>query len=396
MIGGGGFTEVVPDNLRLVVVPTDPINEYERDGLDWIAGYFNPGGMFREVFALSPRESGRREAHGMTIMGVTEDGFRDALRALHPHVVRAYGGFWPSDLVTQNRVPGVPVIVSVHDTNPALLHASVAHADLIMCVSRAVADCVRGIGADPRRIRLLPNRVDLEVFGPVRDPGLLDTVAERFPPGRHILLVGRVDPQKNQDTLIRALALLPDDYMAIMVGRGDRAPYLALAEEVGVAERCFWVDRVPNSQLPLWYSWCDCMCTPSRWEGFGIVFIEAAACGAAIVTSDIGPMNEFLVNGVSACLVRDYEDPRAIATAIRRVCEDDAYRRALSQGALQAAQPFDRHAVDRLEMAIYAEALRLRSWPTSWFRLSRAAHLARRARTVPSRVVRRVRRMVSA
>ena len=396
MYVGGGFTEAIPETLRLVVVPTDPIGDYESGGLNWIQGYFNPGGMFAEVFALSPRESGRREAHGMTIIGVTERGFRDALRDIRPDVVRAYGGFWPADLVVTNRVPGVPVVVSVHDTNPELLHASVAHADLIMCMSRAVADRVRAVGANPGRIRILPNRVDLEVFGPIRDPNLLSTVADRFPPGRHILLVGRVDRQKNQDTLVRALALLPDEYTAVMVGRGDRTPLVELAEAEGVAERCLWVEGIPNSELPLWYSWCDCMCTPSRWEGFGIVFIEAAACGAAIVTSDIAPMNEFLTHGVSACLVREYEDPRAIASAIRRVCEDEGFRRVLSQGALQAAQPFDQRAVDRLEMAIYAEALRLRQWPTSWTRLSRAAHAARRAITVPSRVARRVRRIMSA
>lgn len=396
MIAGGGFTANVPSALRLVVVPTDPIADYERDGLDWIEGYFNPGGMFAEVYALSPRESGSRVAHGMTIMGVSEVGFRDALRELRPHVVRAYGGFWPADLVAANRVPGVPVVVSVHDTNPELLHPSVAHADLIVCVSRAVADRVRAAGANPRCIRILPNRVDLEVFGPVRDPGLLRTVADRFPPGRHILLVGRVDRQKNQDTLIRALALLPEDFSAVMVGRGDRAPLLALAKEERVSERCFWVEGIPNSELPLWYSWCDCMCTPSRWEGFGIVFIEAAACGAAIVTSDIAPMNEFLTHGVSAFLVREYENPQAVATAIRRVCEDTTLRAALSRGALQAARPFDRRAVDRLEMAVYWEALGLRSWPTSWFRLSRAAILASRAITVPSRVARRAKRIMSA
>ncbi len=396
MIEESGFASITPEGLRLVVVPTDPISDYERDGLDWIEQYFNPGGMFAEVFAASPRETGQRRAHGMTIMGVTERGFRATLRELRPHIVRAYGGFWPADLVVGNRVPGVPVVVSVHDTNPKLLHRSVAHADLVVCVSQAVATCVQGIGTAPRRIRILPNRVDLDVFRPIREPDRLCTVAERFPPGRHILWVGRVDAQKNQDTLIRALALLPEDYAAVLVGRGDWGPYLELAEEVGVSQRCFWVESVPNSELPLWYSWCDCMCTPSRWEGFGIVFLEAAACGAPIVTSDIAPMNEFLTHGVSAYLVRDYEDPRAIARAIRRVCEDEAYRRALSQGAIQAAQPFDRRAVDRLEMAIYAEALRLRRWPMSWIRLSSAAHLARRAKSVPSRVARRVKRIVSA
>jgi len=144
------------------------------------------------------------------------------------------------------------------------------------------------------------------------------------------------------------------------MGRGDVTPYAQLAEQVGVRSRCFWVDSVKNSDLPAWYSWCDCFCMPSRTEGFAIVCLEAAACGAAIVTSDIGPMNEYLTHNVSACLVPDYEDPQTLADTIQRVCEDVSYRESLSAGAIQAAIPFEQSVVDRAEAAIYREAIRLK------------------------------------
>ena len=70
---------------------------------------------------------------------------------------------------------------------------------------------------------------------------------------------------------------------------------------MAMSKRCFWIESVKNSELPVWYSWCDCFCVPSRWEGFGLVFIEAAACGSAIVTSDIAPMTEYFTNDKSAC-----------------------------------------------------------------------------------------------
>jgi len=146
---------------------------------------------------------------------------------------------------------------------------------------------------------------------------------------------------------------------------------MELAQKLGVSERCFWVESVKNSELPLWYSWCDCMCTPSRWEGFGIVFIEAAACGAPIVTSDIAPMNEYLTHDVSVCLVKEYQDPKAVALAIRRVCEDNDYRKSISAGAMQAAQPFERHLVDAQETTIYQDAMKLGPRP-----LSRKASIA--------------------
>src|SRR2546422_4783059 len=90
---------------RLVVVPSDPIEAYERAGYDWLERYYNPQGMFQQVFALSPLEKGERQAYGMTIIGVKEQDFSDMLRKIRPDVVRAYGGYWPADLVCRRRLP---------------------------------------------------------------------------------------------------------------------------------------------------------------------------------------------------------------------------------------------------------------------------------------------------
>jgi glycosyltransferase involved in cell wall biosynthesis len=346
--------------LRLVVVPLDPIAAYEACGNgSFLEAYFNPGGMFDEVFAVSPLEKGRRAAFGMTIIGASEHEFTRLLRDIKPHVVRAYGGMWCSDFVCRRRVPGVPVVVSVHDSLPGRVHRSVRYADLVLCTSEAVRRQVLARGTEPGRTRLLPNRIDRTVFHRSEDAAALQAIASRFPAGRHILHVGRKTHQKNLDTLLRALAVLPPDYSVVFIGMGDRLRYSALAEQLGVGQRCFWLDAVPNDELPDWYTWCDCLCVPSRWEGFGIVFIEAAACGTAIVTSDLAPMNEFLTDGESAALVREYENPGALAETIRRVCEDASYRNRIASGATAAAEPFDRAAVDRTEMAWYREAMML-------------------------------------
>ena len=342
---------------RLVVVPSDRITAYEKAGYDWLERYYNPQGMFAEVYALSPLETGERIAYGMTIRGVARHGFRNAVRDLKPDLIRAYGGYWPADLVCENRIPGIPIIVSVHDTNPQLLHRSVQYADLVICMSKVVAQKVIKIGTDPQRIRILPNRVDFGVFQPISAGTQREALARQFPNGKYILHVGRKSEQKNLETQIRALSLLPAEYTCIFIGLGDASPYQALAKQLGVTERCHWIESVANSELPLWFSWCDCMCTPSRWEGFGIVFIEAAACGAVIVTSDIAPMNEYLKHGISALLVKDYENPQALARSIQQACEDQELRRTLSRGAIEAARPFDRHVVDTTEVAINQEAL---------------------------------------
>lgn len=344
---------------RLVVVPSDPIADYEKAGYDWLERYFNPMGMFDEVFALSPLEQGERKAHGMTIRGVKDGEFKSQLESLRPQVVRAYGGYWPADFVARNRLPEIPVIVSVHDSRPDLVHESLRYADRVLCTSAIVQEQVLARGVDRQRTRILPNRIDRNIFQRVSDSEKIGAIAGNFPPGRHILHVGRKSEQKNLDTLIRALKRLPEEYSCVFVGIGDREPYASMARDEGVAKRCYWIESVKNSELPAWYSWCDCMCTPSRWEGFGIVFIEAAACGAPIVTSDIAPMNEYLVADQSACLVSDYENPDAIALAIRKACEDASYRRQISEGAIKAAEPFDRQRVDKSEVEIYREAMEL-------------------------------------
>jgi len=344
---------------RLVVVPSDPIADYEKAGYDWLERYYNPAGTFDEVVAASPLEVGERKAHGMTIRGVKDGEFKSMLEQWRPQVVRAYGGYWPSDFVARNRLADIPVVVSVHDNRPESVHESLRFADLVACTSEAVRREVLARGVDRERTRILPNRVDRTVFKPSSDPRKLGELAQKFPPGKHILHVGRKSEQKNLDTLIRALAHLPENYSAVFVGAGDREPYVSLAREAGVANRCFWVESVKNSELPHWYAWCDCMCTPSRWEGFGIVFIEAAACGAAIVTSDLAPMNEYLTGDRSACLVRDYENPGALAGAVRKVCEDAVYHKTICEGAARAAEPFDRARVDETEAALYREAMQM-------------------------------------
>jgi glycosyltransferase involved in cell wall biosynthesis len=351
---------------RLVVVPNDPVALYVKGGFDsYLEGYFNPQKMFREVFALSPLEERGYEAFGMTIVPAPEGKACSILRELSPDVVRAYGGGWTADYACRYRLPNVPVVVSVHDTHPSMVRHSVRFADLILCVSTATEKEVLARGSSPKQIRLLPNRFDRDVFHPISDESAIRSVSQRFPPGKYIFQLGRKVHQKNLDTLLRALAHLPSEYSCIFAGMGDASPYVSLAKELGVEKRCYWIDAIDNSELPLWHAWCDCYCMPSRWEGFSIALVEAAACGAAIVASDIGPMRDLLTHDVSACLVKDYEDHLTLAAAIRLVCEDRVYRRKICSGAIKAAEPFERSIVDGIEAAYYYEAISMGSYSFS-------------------------------
>jgi glycosyltransferase involved in cell wall biosynthesis len=289
-------------------------------------------------------------------VGTSERDFPRRLAEIRPDLVRAYGGYWAADLCCRERLGGVPVVVSVHDSNPKLLRPAVRYADRVLCTSWQVAQLVASFGVEGGRIRLLPNRIDPEVFRRVADPTPAVRRLGDFPDGRAIVCVGRAVPQKNRDTLIRSLARLPDDYFAVLVGRGDVEGDRQLARREGVAERCFFLESVANEELPALYSWAACVCNPSRWEGFGIVFIEAAACGAAIVTSDRPPMNE-LLGPDQALLVRDIEDPDALAKAISSACEDETLRAGIVQRVREAAEPFAADRVSAQEIALYEEVL---------------------------------------
>jgi len=344
----------------LGVIPNDPLDDYERGGIgSWLPGYYNPQGFFERVYCLSPLERRREKRYGMTVVPTRAGRLTARVRQLGLDVLRAYGGSWPADFLAEARETGIPLVVSVHNSDPAALSDSVRAADLVFCTSRAVAEVVRIRGVPESAIRILPNRVDRTRFSPdPTDPGTA-ALRARFPWRHGILHVGRRSRQKNLEVVIAALARLGSDFGLLAVGPGGVGPYHAQAERLGVAERCRFLGPVPNAQLPSYYRWCACMCVPSLWEGFGIVFIEAMACGATVVTSAIAPMTEYIQHGVNGILVEAFEDPGAIAAAIARACEDPELH-TLDTAARESTRPFAVEAVDALEVGFYREALALR------------------------------------
>ena len=347
-----------PMSRRLAVIPGEPIADYLRVGHDpdRLRGYYNPGGFFDEVFLLSPLEEDRDDLLGMRVYKTRDRQLRGAIKRLGIDVVRAYGGYWPCAMACDYKRRGVPVVVSVHDTNPDLLFPAIRKADYVWCVSSVVRDQVLGLFPHPDRVWLLPNRVCLDTMRPYAGP-LTDPLLRRYPFRYRIVHVGRKVSQKNLDTVIRALSLLGDDYGLIAIGRGEVESYRSLAEDLGVGQRCFFLEAVENRDLPAYYSLPGCFCVPSRWEGFGVVFIEAMACGAVVVTSDIAPMNEFIRHQDNGLLVRDYERPGALAEMIRSACEQEDLRERIQQRAPDSVRPFARQRVDALEAEYYRRVL---------------------------------------
>lgn len=225
------------------------------------------------------------------------------------------------------------------------------------------------------KIKMFSNRVDMSVFH--EQPTIstannsdsrqiaelasarVSKLGRQFKGKHRVLFIGRRRSQKNWDTVMHSLASLGRDYTGIFIGRGPKEPLLALASELGILQRVHLIDNVPNDELKYYFWLADVFCVPSRWEGFGIVFIEAlASSGAVVVTSDIAPMNEFLENEENSLLVKQYENSTALARAITRAATDIELRNKIRTNARPSiVERFGKQYVDRWEIGLYRGVL---------------------------------------
>lgn len=183
------------------------------------------------------------------------------------------------------------------------------------------------------------------------------------PWGWRLLYAGRIDERKGIHVAIEALTHMPNATLDID-GRGDTA-YLARLEDLVRARGLGGRVRFAISPRPLLrerYRDADAVVFPTIWEEpFGLVPVEAMACGIPVVATGTGGSGEFLVDGVN-CLRVEPKDAAAIAAAVRRLAEDPALRRKLTEGGSRAAQELtvDRFA-DVMEAWHVAAAERFRS-----------------------------------
>jgi D-inositol-3-phosphate glycosyltransferase len=227
------------------------------------------------------------------------------------------------------------------------------------------ADLAWHLGADPSRIRVIPCGVDLDLFRPG------DTQAARrrlaLDAGPVLLFVGRLTPIKGLETLLRAVGRLRAEgtralRLQIVGGDrderfdGERARLRRLSADLGIGS---WVDfRGPQAQdaLPDYYRAADLCLIPSRHESFGMVALEAMACGAAVVASRVGGLETTIQDEATGLLVPE-GDVDTLATAIAALLEDTPRRRALGRRAAESARRFAWPHVARAVVDLYDELL---------------------------------------
>jgi D-inositol-3-phosphate glycosyltransferase len=294
------------------------------------------------------------------------DDLRRKWSAWRPHVVHSH--FWMSGYAAARaaRPLGIPVLHTFHalgvvkqreqgtaDTSPperitietGLLH----QADRILATCPDEVFELLRLGADRGRISIVPCGVDVRRFtpdGPAAHRG-------RVP---RILYVGRLVERKGIGNLVTALAEVPGAELVIAGGPDPAKLDLdhevrrlqALAARCGVRRRVRFLGRVDHAGLPALYRSADVVACVPWYEPFGIVPVEAMACGVPVVVAAVGGLADTVIDKVTGLHVPP-RSPDRIAGALRRLLDDAGLRRSL--GAAGRERAAAHYAMDRVVTA---------------------------------------------
>ena len=178
------------------------------------------------------------------------------------------------------------------------------------------------LGIAPEKIRLIYPGVDVARFHPMADAREIAASLGIRPEQKFVLSVGRLSRRKGFDKTIEAVAALRRtglDVEYVIIGIGEDEGYLnELAQSAGIEQVVHLIGHVPADDLPKWYNACDVFAMPNReidgdTEGFGMVFIEAAACCKPSVAGDAGGTGDAVVDGVTGLRVAAEFDWNVVA-----------------------------------------------------------------------------------
>ena len=295
------------------------------------------------------------------------DEFADGVRSrLAADVDALHANYWLSG-VAGHRLKhelGLPLVSTFHTLARVKAESGLpdepelrarAEAEVIGCSDAILASCaaearelVELYDADPGRIELVPPGVDHAFFSPGPRLGARAALPHlRLGDGPVLLFVGRIQPLKRLDVAVRALAQLRDpSAVLVVVGgasgvEGDDEVERArkLAADLGVADRVRFADPQPHHLLSTYYRAADVVVVPSRSESFGLVALEAAACGTPVVAAAVGGLRTLVQHGRTGFLV-DGADPAEYAAHIDAILGDPFLAQELSVAAARRARDF--------------------------------------------------------
>jgi alpha-maltose-1-phosphate synthase len=353
------------------------------DGRLRVRGYPEPNGMTAPSYL--------RPVFGAMARDVAWAGDAVDADVVHCHT-------WYSHLggILIHKGYGIPLIITVHSLEPLrpwkreqlgggydlscwVERTALDMADAVIAVSRGTReDILRVAPVQAKRIHVIYNGIDTQLYRPVEATDALERYG--VDPKRPIVLfVGRVTRQKGIIYLVRAIPYIdPSAQVVLCAGAPDTAEIAAEMEQaVAEAQRqrgsVTWIqEMLPRAAIIQFYSHATVFCCPSIYEPFGIINLEALACGTPVVASKVGGIPEVVVDGVTGLLVpleqqseSPFEplDPQRfsadLAAAINRLLRDPDLRQRMAQaGHERVEREFSWPAIARQTADLYASLTR--------------------------------------
>lgn len=220
--------------------------------------------------------------------------------------------------------------------------------------------------ADTRKIAVIPPGVDLSRFYPIPPDEAKEFIGVR-PCEQVLLYVGRIEPLKGIDVLIEAIAIMRQRNVRVCLsviggdpvsepGSEDRemARLQALRQKYGLQDLVAFLGRRGQDTLPYYYSAAEAVVVPSHYESFGMVALEAMACGTPVVASQVGGLAFLVQDGVTGFTV-PVDDPQALANRLIEITQNPSLRKRMGEAAAKFARNYAWDKIAARLVSLYKE-----------------------------------------
>ncbi len=269
-------------------------------------------------------------------------------------------GQTPEEREGEERIEGEKAVMAAADRIIAATEAERSQLELLY-------------GINHQKVTIIPPGVDTHHFYPIPPEEAKEAIGIN-PNERMALFVGRIEPLKGVDTLLRAMAIVKrtckqfvcPHYLVIIGGdpeghperdTGEMGRLQELARSLGLDEMVLFLGKRGQNTLPYYYSAAEVVVMPSHYESFGMVALEAMACGTPVIASRVGGLGYLVKEGETGYTI-PAQDPKALADKLRLLFVDHTLRSRLGAQAVVYAQRFRWEAITDEIAAVYRQMVR--------------------------------------
>ena len=315
-----------------------------------------------------------------------------AEKGIHYDVIHSH--YWMSGLVAMSLSDawgGVPIVQMFHTLgemknriaqaphereSPERIAAEkkiLAHADRVVVATLAEQTQLRFLyKANGTNLEIIPPGVDTSHFYRIPSDEAKQYLGLR-PKDRMVLFVGRIEPLKGVDTLIRAMACLKFKqrvgrvHLAIIGGEPDADPLQMTAEmarlqrlsdDLCMGEMVLFLGKRGQDTLPYYYSAAEVLVMPSHYESFGMVALEAMACGTPVIASDVGGLGFLVQDGETGYTIPDGE-PETMCERLSSLLSEPHLRAQMGQRAAEVAQSYSWYKIAKQIIRVYEQVTKV-------------------------------------